>query len=184
MAGIMGLDTHGTNPGQLTARLEGRRVYRMRRTLGLLGLLAVVACGDATAPSSTAPLYADATVIPRDTFDLEISGTWRHMQECSGLTGQIPFTAITFYSVPRDAFPYGTLPDTGTAVGLFAGGQRQIYVAHLDHLPHSAAILDILRHEMMHALLYPISGHPPEWFGPAGPCGDLMNDGHIPVGNP
>jgi hypothetical protein len=146
-------------------------------------LVGVLACGESTAPKP-AVLYPDATVIPRDTFDLAISATWRHMQECSGLTGNIPFDDITFYSVPHDSFHYTSGSDTGTAVGLWVSGYHQIYVAHLDSLQRSVHILDILRHEMMHALLSPVNGHPPEWFGPTGPCGDLMNDGHIPEGNP
>jgi hypothetical protein len=134
----------------------------------LTALLLLAACGDATSPIHA--LIAEDAVPATDTAWLR--QTWLDMQQCSGLKGSVRYQNVRFYSVPRTYF----VVDSLDVLGVWVPAYREIYVAQLNVLPHSAGIRRTTRHEMMHALLYPTPSHdhPPEWFGPQGPCGNLM----------
>jgi hypothetical protein len=135
---------------------------------GLTVLLLVAACGDATNPIHT--LIADDAEPAVDTAWLR--QTWVSMQQCSGLKGAVKYQNVRFYSVPRTYF----VVDSLDVLGVWVPAYKEIYVARLNVLPHSAGTTRTTRHEIMHALLYPIQSHdhPPEWFGSQGPCGNLM----------
>ena len=128
----------------------------------IFGLAVLTACEDATGPYD--PEVRNAILV-KDVDEVTwLHSVWNDMQRCSGLTGSIPFVKISFYSVPGPFFQYDTLD----VIGLWDGARRQIYISHLETNP-----VWTVKHEIMHALLYPIHGHPPEWFV-TGPCGDLI----------
>ncbi|HKN69259.1 MAG TPA: hypothetical protein VJW73_23430 [Gemmatimonadaceae bacterium] len=80
---------------------------------------------------------------------------WRLTEQCSGRQGN--FDAISWYVVP-DA---GTLPGTNGLNGLTYDDGRIILAGAYDGI----AAGDLVRHEMLHALLGPgVSGHPRDMF--------------------
>lgn len=152
-------------------------MLRRLRTLGFGWLAgAVVACGLASAVACNDELQPHGLMMVPDAEPAAdvpwLRATWADMQTCSGLHGHLSFDEILFYSVPRSHF----MLDTMDVLGVWIPTYRQIYIALLNTKPYPDRTT---RHEMMHALLYPMDSHnhPPEWFGPDAPCGDLMADG-------
>jgi hypothetical protein len=114
-----------------------------------LAALSVAACSSPTAP----PTPAAARWIP---LNVEYRQWWGEVEQCSGLSRSID--DITFFAVP-------SLPNSD--VGAYYTDGSRIYLVEIfknDEL--------VIKHEMMHALLQNVSGHPAHYFSDV--CGDLM----------
>jgi hypothetical protein len=120
----------------------------MKRAVLLLSLC--LACSN-----STGPVIDGRRLAVLDQY----SQWWRELEGCSGLRGNL--SAVAFYSV--ESIP-------GQAIGRYQlkGGKQTIELVFLFLNDEP-----IVKHEMMHALLYNVGGHPSEYFN--GKCGDLRN---------
>ena len=116
----------------------------------VLGPLWFAACKTATQPEAQLPTGAIAFAAPA-----AYRTWWSVVQSCSGLTGD--FNAVHWYQVP------GTttflVPGSGAANGVWYSNGNIIVVAG-----DSAQSGQIVRHEMLHALIGPVSGHPAQYF--------------------
>lgn len=104
--------------------------------------------------------HSDAIELPRDQW---LRDMWTALQSCSGRHRS--FNAVEFYYVRRE-----TLTSTGgvQTLGQFFPATNRIYV--IEAKRNDA---DVVRHEMMHALIRDKMGHPPEYFSDKGRCGKL-----------
>lgn len=131
----------------------------------LLLLLLGVGCADVTAPD---PLPPNAIVIAP--LPALYAQYWAQIEQCSGKSRDM--AGITFYRVgPSDQTSFIS-PRTGREVeGLY----QEAYGSHGERILIAGAFLatpDIIRHEMLHAVLTGIDGHPPEYFTEK--CGSLV----------
>lgn len=117
-----------------------------------------VACRGVTEPGAVLPERAERFAAPA-----AYRNWWSVTQQCSGLTGD--FDAVTFYRVPgSSAF---VLPTGGQANGAWYSNGNIIVVAG-----DSAYSGEIVRHEMLHALIGAVSGHPVAYYGSK--CGGVV----------
>jgi hypothetical protein len=87
---------------------------------------------------------------------------WAELKACSHLSGDL--RKVDFYYVPR-----ATLPPVDQGVrtlGMYFPKSNRIFVVESEK-----ANRDVIRHEMMHALLGKLPGHPPQYFSEQGVCG-------------
>jgi len=132
----------------------------MIRLTSLALALAVSGCSDIVGFEE--PLeYPDAVEY---SIGPEFRGWWMGLQACSGLSGRL--TDIDFFYVPRESLP-SALHGIRT-VGAYYPSSNRIFVVQSAKLDR-----EVIRHEMMHALLRNESGHPPKYFGADGVCGYL-----------
>ena len=89
---------------------------------------------------------------------------WAELEACSRVSRRL--RSVTFYYVPRDTF-LSVLHGIRT-VGLYYPDSDRIFVVESEKSNRQ-----VIRHEMMHALLRDESGHPPMYFGADGLCGYL-----------
>lgn len=89
---------------------------------------------------------------------------WDELKACSKLSGSL--RSIGFYYVPGESLPT-TLHGIRT-IGMYFPGTNRIFIIEPEKWNPS-----VIRHEMMHALLKDMSGHPPEYFGAEGLCGHI-----------
>ena len=89
---------------------------------------------------------------------------WEELEACSKLSRRLQ--GVEFYYVPRETFP-SVLHGIRT-VGLYFPESDRIFVVESEK-----ANRQVIRHEMMHALLRDESRHPPKYFGSDGLCGYL-----------
>jgi hypothetical protein len=122
----------------------------MGRLLSLFIVLAAIGCETSTAP------------LPREAVQFNPPAVytrwWSLTQECSGLTGDL--AAIRWYVVPNAGSLQ--LKDGSSVNGYYLRGSNRIVLDGTDALSG-----DLVRHEMLHALLRgPASGpsHPREMF--------------------
>ena len=88
---------------------------------------------------------------------------WNDLKQCSKLDGSL--REVTFYYVPRETLT----PVHGVrTLGMYFPKTHRIFIVQ-----SSMADRDVVRHEMMHALLRETAGHPPKYFGSDGLCGYL-----------
>lgn len=113
----------------------------------LLSLVALSACRDVTGPTGTPftppPIYRV---------------WWAELEACSGLTGD--FDGVRFYVV-------SSLTQNGVAAAGGYSKRNNAIVLVEKYLNRTETV----QHEMMHALLRGIPGHPPQYFN--GACGIL-----------
>ena len=125
----------------------------MRRTSLLLLLLASAACHDSLAPTDAAPAAVQVPV------SSEYRGWWAELETCVGHSASL---TARFYVVPEGEEL--TDPRTGkSAEGLWIGhgdgpGSGDILVR--DRSRHRVGLL---KHEMLHALLYRGDHDDPAW---------------------
>lgn len=119
--------------------------------------LTASACGDLIGVNIPVE-FSDATKY----FDAPMfTPMWAQLEQCSKLSGNL--RAIGFYSVPRL-----TLSTENINIRILAEyfpRSNRIFV-----IESEKADSIIIRHEMMHALLRDVEGHPPEYFGADSPC--------------
>ena len=89
---------------------------------------------------------------------------WAELEACSKRSR--PLRWVNFYYVRRDTF-LSVLHGIRT-VGLYFPDSDRIFIVESEKSNRQ-----VIRHEMMHALLKDESGHPPEYFGADGRCGYL-----------
>ncbi len=130
-------------------RSGGRRLAAVLYLV--VGPLWFAACQSATAPTPTLPTGAVSMAAPA-----AYRAWWQIVQECSGLSGD--FNAVSWYQVP--ATTTFAVPGSGQANGVWYSNGNIIVVAG-----DSASSGQIVRHEMLHALIGPVSGHPAQYFG-------------------
>jgi hypothetical protein len=104
--------------------------------------------------------YPDAEQLSNDSM---LRPLWNALQACSGRHRS--FDAVDFFYVPHNAL---YTKDGIRALGQFFSGTNRIYVIEAKRNDPA-----VLRHEMMHALIRDIAGHPPEFFSATGRCGQL-----------
>lgn len=88
---------------------------------------------------------------------------WNELRSCSGLKGNLD--GIGFYYVPRRTLGQDPIIRT---LALYYPRTHRIFVVESEKSSR-----DIIRHEMMHALLRDVEGHPPKYFGDNGVCGPV-----------
>lgn len=111
-------------------------------------LIAVATCASPVEPRGTIP--ADAIQIP---MPAQYLGWWFEVEQCSGLHGDL--SAISWYIMPGTAFSYG---------GHLWGGYYE-RAGNVIMLGNTFSLMpSVVEHEMLHALLSPIGGHPRRYF--------------------
>lgn len=139
--------------------LEGRaaRTARLRRYLAwaVLGLLLILIAWTLLVAT---PVTGATVFTPPASY----RAWWAEVEQCSGRRGD--YDAVTW---ERAESPTVHLPDGGFAKAFHFGSNNTIVLArpYLDDAR-------IVRHEMLHALLYPTDGHPREWYVVR--CGKLV----------
>ena len=129
-----------------------------RLTLLLLSVSVTAACADIF---GGLPLeYPDAVELNNDSM---LEPLWSQLQKCSGRHRSLD--AVDFFYVRRDALP---VHDGIRTLGQFFPATNRIYVIESKRNDEA-----VIRHEMMHALIRDIPGHPPEFFSASGRCGQL-----------
>jgi len=134
-----------------------------KNTIGILMLgfaLALSGCGTLMSPD--APLeYPDAVgYFDRDNF----REWWNELEGCSKLSRNLD--GVGFFYVSAETLP-SALHGIRTLGQYFPQTNRIFVVAS------AKSDRQVIRHEMMHALLRDESGHPPMYFGSDGLCGYL-----------
>lgn len=104
--------------------------------------------------------YPDALDLPRDRW---LRDMWTELESCSGRHRS--FNAVDFYYVRRQTL---TGMNGIQTLGQFFTATNRIYVIEAKRSDR-----DVVRHEMMHALIRDKMGHPPEYFSEKGRCGKL-----------
>jgi len=104
--------------------------------------------------------YLDAVELKNDSM---LRPLWDDLESCSGRHRS--FNAVDFFYVPHDAL---FRKDGIRMLGQFFPGTNRIYVIESRRNDQS-----VIRHEMMHALIRDIDGHPAEYFSVNGRCGKL-----------
>jgi hypothetical protein len=89
---------------------------------------------------------------------------WDQLKACSKLSGN--FRNVGFFYVPRPSLP--SVIHGIRTLGLYFPESNRIFI-----IESEKSNPEVIRHEMMHALLRDESGHPPKYFGPDGLCGEL-----------
>lgn len=89
---------------------------------------------------------------------------WTELEACSKLSRRLD--RVGFFYVRQETLP-STLHGIRT-VGLYFPSSNRIFVVEAEKSNRQ-----VVRHEMMHALLRDQSGHPAEYFGADGRCGYL-----------
>ena len=114
------------------------------------------ACGDIF---GGLPLeYLDAVELDNDSM---LKPLWTELESCSGRHRS--FDAVDFFYVPRELLSASQGIRT---VGQFFPATNRIYVVESKRNDRA-----VLRHEMMHALVRDIPGHPVKYFSAGGVCG-------------
>jgi len=128
----------------------------VRRSPILLVLPLLAACESATGiPFPDAAVRVNAPAIYRQ--------WWAMTEACAGRKGD--FDAVSWYVVPG----VWTIPDADNAVGVWYSAGNRIVLAERE-----ARWGDVVRHEMLHALLGKrVSGHPRAEF--VGKCGGVVD---------
>jgi hypothetical protein len=135
----------------------------LRNTVSMVSLtFALVISGCSEIPGVDDPLeYPDAVgYFEKPTF----LQWWRELEACSKLSRSID--KVGFFYVPHETLP-SALHGIRT-VGLYFPQSNRIFVVEAEKSNRQ-----VVRHEMMHALLRDESGHPPRYFGADGLCGYL-----------
>jgi len=116
----------------------------------LIGPVWFSACQSATAPAAQLPIGA-----VRFEASAAYKGWWAVVQNCSGLTGD--FNAVQWYQVP--ATTTFAVAGSGPANGAWYSNGNIVVLAG-----DSAQSGQVVRHEMLHSLIGPVSGHPAQYF--------------------
>ena len=128
------------------------------RVLSLILSISVCGCGD---------IFGEMLEYPdgvRYFDDAMFRPMWEELKACSKLDGSL--RRVGFFHVPRETLP-SALHGVRT-LGVYFPESNRIFIIDSEMWNR-----DVLRHEMMHALLRNESGHPPEYFGYDGLCGHV-----------
>ena len=138
---------------KLLSRGRGLRVWA-----AMAACLAAAGCADFLGPLGALE-YPDG--VPY--FDEPMfTPIWNELRACSKLDRKL--SSIEFYYVPRVTLPP---VDPGIrTLGMYFPESDRIFVVESAKSDH-----DVVRHEMMHALLHNTPGHPPKYFSADGVCG-------------
>lgn len=120
----------------------------------LLLVLALLACSH---PLDNLAIIEQEGAVQFSPYPLYLD-RWKHLEACSGLHAD--YYAVTWYRSP-----YISVRDT-TYQGAYLGKYNAIVIAEPQLLN-----IKVIDHEEMHALLWPVGGHPAAYFN--GNCGDL-----------
>src|SRR5262249_9630109 len=143
----LGWRTRTSALGRHVASFKGAlpNVHRLHRQLVALLAMPTVACSTVTDP----PLPAGAEAMT----PLPQCGLWWRMSErCSQLSGDL--AAVTWYVIPG-VLSFGTDQKQGE----FFPSSHRILLAG-----RSTRDGQLVRHEMLHALLGKVAGHPAEYY--------------------
>jgi hypothetical protein len=116
----------------------------------VVGPLWFSACQSATSPAAQLPTGALAFSAPA-----AYRTWWSLVESCSGLTGD--FNAVQWYQVPGTTT--FVVPGSGPANGVWYSNGNIVVLAG-----DSAQSGQTVRHEMLHSLIGPVSGHPAQYF--------------------
>jgi hypothetical protein len=133
---------------------------RINFAAALISVFILSACFDFVGPGT--PLeYADGI----EYFDEALfTPIWNDLKACSKLEGSL--RKVSFYYVPRVTLP--PIDPGIRTLGMYFPKTNRIFVVQSEK-----SNPEVLRHEMLHALLRETEGHPPLYFSREGLCGGV-----------